>query len=52
MTDADYMIHITQRKLKKLIRKDTPRVCKPKQTMIRKDGSETHGPGVQYRFMT
>ena len=41
------MIDITQRELEQLIRENTRRIGKSKQTMVRKDSPEAHGPGVQ-----
>lgn len=51
MTDANNMVHITQRKFQQLIREDTRRVGKPEKTMIRKAGSQPHGPRVQNSLM-
>ena len=44
MTNADDMIHITQGKLEKLVRKYASCICKPKETVIRENRPQPHGP--------
>jgi len=51
MTDANDMVHITQGKLEKLVRKYAPRICKPKETVIREDRPQPHSPRMQYGLM-
>lgn len=41
------MVHVAERKLEQLVGQDARRVCKPKERMIRKDGTQAHGAGVQ-----
>lgn len=38
MRNTDDMIHVAQRKLEQLIRENTRRIRKPKETVIRKHG--------------
>ena len=51
MTDANYMVHITQRKFEQLIRQDTRRIRETKKRMIRKHRPQPHCPSMQYSFM-
>jgi hypothetical protein len=52
VTDADDMVDITESELEKLVRQNAPRIGEAKQTVIRKDGPQTHGPRMQYGLMT
>ena len=51
MTDANDMVHVTQGKLEKLVRKYASRVRKSKETVIREDRSQPHSPRMQYGFV-
>lgn len=51
MTDADDMVHITEGKFQQLICKDTRRVRKPEETMIRETCPQPHGSSMQYSFV-
>jgi hypothetical protein len=52
MTDAYAVINITERKLEQLICKNTRRIRKPKQRMIRKNRPQPHRPRMQNALMT
>ena len=51
MADANYMVHITQRKFQKLVGQNAGSIRKSEQGMICKDGPQTHCPRVQYGLM-
>ena len=52
MTDADYMVHITQCKFQQLICQDTRSIRETKKRMIRKHRSQPHSSSMQNGFMT
>ena len=52
MTDADYMVHITQCKFEQLICQDTRSIREPKKRMIRENRPQPHSPSMQDGFMT
>jgi len=51
MTDADDMIHITQGKLEKLVRKYASRISKSKEAVIRENRPQPHSPRMQNRLV-
>jgi hypothetical protein len=51
MADADGMVDIAQCELEKLVCEDAACVREAEQTVVRKDGPQTHGPGMQYRLI-
>ena len=52
MTDANYMVHITQCKFEQLICQDTRRIRETKKRMIREHRPQPHSPSMQDGFMT
>lgn len=52
MTDANYMIHITQCKFEQLVCQDTRSIRETKKRMISKDRPQPHSPSMQDGFMT
>jgi hypothetical protein len=51
MADADGMVDIAQSKLEELVGEDAACVRESKQTVVREDGSQTHGPSMQYSLI-
>ena len=51
MTDAYDMIYIAQSELQELVREDCPSVCEAKETVICKDGPQSHCTGMQDSFV-
>jgi len=51
MTDANDMVHVTQGKLEKLVRKYASRIRESKETVIRKNGPQPHSPRMQNRLV-
>jgi hypothetical protein len=51
MADADGMVDIAQSKLEELVGEDAACVGKAKQTVVRENGPQTHGPGMQYSLI-
>lgn len=51
MAHADDMINIAQAELEQLVGKDTRGVGKTEQRVVRVDGAQTHGAGMQDGFM-
>ena len=52
MAHTNHMPHVTQTKLEQLIRQNTRRVGKAKQTMIGKHRRQAHGARVQQALVT
>jgi hypothetical protein len=47
MADTDDMIDIAQSELEKLIGEYAASICEAKETMVREDGPQAHGPSMQ-----
>lgn len=52
MTDTNYMVNITQRELKQLVRQNRSRIGEPEQRMIREHRAYSHRARMKNRFMT
>ena len=52
MTDANYMVHITQCKFEQLICQDARSIRETKKRMIRKHRPQPHSSSMQNGFMT
>lgn len=47
MTDADDMVDVAEYEFEQLVCQDTGCICKAEQTVIRKDGAQTHCPSME-----
>lgn len=52
MADTDDMINVAQSELEQLVGENTPSICKAKQTVICKDGSQSHCTCMQDGLVT
>ena len=52
MADTYDMINVAQYELEELVCEYTSGIRKAEQTMVGKDGPQSHGPSMQYRLET